>query len=1132
MGTTTEELKKLYAKLGGAEETAKDTSTPGEVLNAINELDIGGGSGNLPPVTPEDNGKVLGVVNGNWAKTEVEAQIADESVTTAKLHDEAITTDKMSDYAVTTDKVANEAITAEKIKIASRTRSKNAGEDGLSLSVTTENGQITAVSGGIAPNTYDNYGAANTAKSEVIGTSEDDPDADTINGAKAYTDEAIANVAQSDWNQADNTQQDYIKNKPQLGTAASKNIPTSGNAGLTQVVMGNDTRLSDARSANDVYDWAKASAKPTYTPQEVGAIPSTEKGSASGVAELDENGKVLSSQLPSYVDDVLEGYLYNGKFYEDQEHTTEIPGEASKIYVELETNKTYRWTGNGYAEISESLALGETSSTAYRGDRGKAAYEHSQTTSGNPHHVTKEDVGLGNVGNFKAVSTEANQGLTTTEKANARSNIGAGTSSFDGNYNSLDNKPTLGTAAAKDIPASGNASTSEVVMGNDTRLTDSRNAKDVSEWAKAPTKPTYTASEVGLGNVGNFKAVSTEANQGLTATEKANAKANLDLGTAAEKDIPVSGNASSGQVVMGNDTRLTDSRPSSDVVQTYDSTSEVPISGKGVSEALGTVVPSKTASGNPIDIYDGANSALPKCVSAITGSQDLHGYDKPWVGGAGKNKCISVLSDIKTKNTSGTWSGNSYTQSEITFTVNIDNGNNVIGFNVSGTATDQIDFYIVGASNSYESMGLEDARYRMNGGDALANIYIKKKGGGSAKSDSDEDVTFSSLATDTYRVFIRVNNGVEIATPVTVYPMIRLETESSTFAPYSNICPITAYTEGKIEVRGKNLIKQIVRGYINPGGTNAIKIDNNSETVLIKVVEGVTYTLSSSAHDRNVIGYAGVDTLVNGTPISNIHTPTSYTWTAEWSGWTAWYINSSASADVEATAQVEKGSTPTAYEPYTSTTHTTTYPSAIYRGSEDVVNGEVTETHKLVDMGTLNWVYDSTNDFFYTLISERKAGANFISSQYNNVGVKTDAEMASVANGSIASNPGGKYINVKDTRFIDATAFTTAMDGVQLAYELATPTTSTVTPTNLPVKSLNGYSHIESSTGEMVVEYITKNFQPLLDLMKKMVIANPSESATVALSSLKVDDTVYSLPSGGGVTAIASERNSYTLEVS
>ena len=60
----------------------------------------------------------------------------------------------------------------------------------------------------------------------------------------------------------------------------------------------------------------------------------------------------------------------------------------------------------------------------------------------NPHSVTKAQVGLGNVGNFKAVSTVANQGLTDTEKANARSNIGAGMSSFSGSYTDLANKPT------------------------------------------------------------------------------------------------------------------------------------------------------------------------------------------------------------------------------------------------------------------------------------------------------------------------------------------------------------------------------------------------------------------------------------------------------------------------------------------------------------------------------------------------------------------------------------------------------------------------------------------------------------------------------------------------------------------
>ena len=61
-----------------------------------------------------------------------------------------------------------------------------------------------------------------------------------------------------------------------------------------------------------------------------------------------------------------------------------------KIYVDTTSNKTYRWSGSAFAEISASLALGENSSTAYRGDRGKIAYDHSQITSGNPHGVTTQ----------------------------------------------------------------------------------------------------------------------------------------------------------------------------------------------------------------------------------------------------------------------------------------------------------------------------------------------------------------------------------------------------------------------------------------------------------------------------------------------------------------------------------------------------------------------------------------------------------------------------------------------------------------------------------------------------------------------------------------------------------------------
>lgn len=87
------------------------------------------------------------------------------------------------------------------------------------------------------------------------------------------------------------------------------------------------------------------------------------KGQPSGLAELDSTGKVPAAQLPSYVDDVLE--------FSTKDQFPQI-GETGKIYVAKDTNLTYRWTGTQYLEISQSLALGETPSTAYPGDKGKA----------------------------------------------------------------------------------------------------------------------------------------------------------------------------------------------------------------------------------------------------------------------------------------------------------------------------------------------------------------------------------------------------------------------------------------------------------------------------------------------------------------------------------------------------------------------------------------------------------------------------------------------------------------------------------------------------------------------------------------------------------------------------------------
>lgn len=124
-------------------------------------------------------------------------------------------------------------------------------------------------------------------------------------------------------------------------------------------VLATDTNY--ATPYTPLYDGSPATKK--YVDEEVqdlGAYTDTnflnitQKGSAGGVASLDSNGKVPSSQLPSYVDDVIEGYYYNGKFYTDSAHTELITPETGKIYVDLDTNKTYRWSGTTYVEISQS----------------------------------------------------------------------------------------------------------------------------------------------------------------------------------------------------------------------------------------------------------------------------------------------------------------------------------------------------------------------------------------------------------------------------------------------------------------------------------------------------------------------------------------------------------------------------------------------------------------------------------------------------------------------------------------------------------------------------------------------------------------------------------------------------------
>lgn len=127
-------------------------------------------------------------------------------------------------------------------------------------------------------------------------------------------------------------------------------------AAIDKLQQDNSNALALKANAADVF------AKKEVTTKLDLKIDTSKIGTANGVASLGSDGKVPSSQLPSYVDDVLE---YDNK--------TAFPetGEGGKIYVDKSTNKTYRWGGTAYVLISSSLALGETSGTAYEGSKGK-----------------------------------------------------------------------------------------------------------------------------------------------------------------------------------------------------------------------------------------------------------------------------------------------------------------------------------------------------------------------------------------------------------------------------------------------------------------------------------------------------------------------------------------------------------------------------------------------------------------------------------------------------------------------------------------------------------------------------------------------------------------------------------------
>ena len=580
----------------------------------------------------------------------------------------------------------------------------------------------------------------------------------------------------------------------------------------------------------------------------------------------------------------------------------------------------------------------------------------------------------------------------------------------------------------------------------------------------------------------------------------------------------------------------------------------------------GSAEVTKEASGNPIEFTDGSSAPLVKCVTAIQGNQDLHGYDKPWVGGAGKNKLPLVLADIKSINTDGTWSGNAYTLNGVTFTIETDGDGNVTGIKANGTPTNQINL-IIPASNISDGMILNGCP----AGGSQSTYYMVS---GTIDSRSATDTgNGATIAGATDRVIIRIEINYAPSN-LMFYPMIRLSTESdSTFAPYSNICPITGYSEVEIDGCGKNLAllsngtqmqysAQSV-SFTDDGGvftSNGTYSRSLYKLELEPLVLGKKYTISfkgKSTGDYNNI-YFGSENILRYSDygyknLTSTETEYQITFTAVSKDlYVTFYVTSSATSGVMTISefQIESGEVKTGFELYkTPNSYIIDLNGTRYSGTLDVKSGKLVVTHgykQITSSSDLaNFSALSAVDGYGRFAGDLSDGVKFTETNQ----LKTNELVVYKFAGSYES----KWLNPNETCCVvnisanvgrigfviygvtSQSDFNTwvSNNALEVCYELATPIEVALTPT--AIRSLLGNNYMACSTGDMEIEYITEEYQPLVDLIdsSKHVYSTAEQVVGTWIDGKTIYEKTYSIPSVSipsdwvGVEAIGIETLLY-----
>ena len=454
-----------------------------------------------------------------------------------------------------------------------------------------------------------------------------------------------------------------------------------------------------------------------------------------------------------------------------------------------------------------------------------------------------------------------------------------------------------------------------------------------------------------------------------------------------------------------------------------------------------------SASGEIATFTDGSDNPMKSCVADINPVQDLHGYDAPWPAGGGKNK-LPLTYQTRTIN-------------EVTFTVH-DDGTVTANGTATATIAYELSSYTVTADTSIIYNGIS------GGGQDTYSINCKKDSIwlGDVYSGDSPAKTVNVGNVLTYTIVVR--SGATLNN-VVFQPMIRFASVSdATYAPYSNICPISGWSEMDLNVSGVNVWDEEWEvGRIDGNtGQDLSSNDRLRSKGYILVKPNTTYNVVIPQYGIWVYPYK-LDKTYKGTRYNRTNGQTfvvpndCYYWRFEvYADYGTTYNN-----DIS----INYPSTDTEYHAYNGNTYTIDLDGTRYGGELDVVSGVLTVDMASVDLGTLSWSRNTSYAvpfFVGGTIATIANSPDILAPIY-----KTVTSLSGVISTNCSIQVSDNNVRIRDDRYETKEAFADAMDGIYFVYPLSTPTTIQLTPTE--VDTLLGINNIWADTGDIdKAEYV------------------------------------------------------------